>query len=290
MVIVRLIGGLGNQLFQYAAGRRIAYFHDVPLKFDISWFERVKSRKYSLSHFNIIEDIASSDDITRLKGKTGIGKFISRFFEVGRPYYERSAVREQFLHFDPNILKVSGNVYLNGYWGSEKYFKDIEDILRRELTVKTEPSAINIAMAERISQVLAVSMHIRRGDFVSNPITHQFHGLCSLDYYNMAIDRIAQMVEKPYFFIFSDDPQWVQENLNPKYPVTFVTHNSAEKDYEDLRLMSMCKHHIIANSTFGWWGAWLNPDPQRIVFAPRQWFNEPGLDTRDLLPDGWIKL
>jgi hypothetical protein len=219
-----------------------------------------------------------------------MGGFASRFTEKLQPYYKRSVVRERSLHFDPNILKVSGNVYLEGYWGTEKYFKEIEAIIRRELTVGTEPSPVNKAMAEHICQAPAVSIHIRRGDFVSNSTTHKFHGMCSAEYYNMAVDKMAQMVGKPHFFIFSDEPQWAQDNLKLKFPATFVTHNSANEDYEDLRLMSLCKYHIIANSTFSWWGTWLNTAPDRIVLAPRKWLNDPGIDTSDVLPDSWIKL
>ena len=290
MVIVRLIGGLGNQLFQYAAGRRVAHIHNIPLKLDITWFESNKLRKYRLDHFNIIADIASPDDIARLKCRKGLARFISRFAERCQPYYRRSVVRERFLHFDSNILKVSPNVYLEGYWGTEKYFKDIEAVIRREFTVKTQPSVANTAMAERISHVPAVSVHIRRGDFISNPSTHQFHGVCSLDYYSKAADMIAEMVERPHFFVFSDDPQWAQENLKLKHPITFVTHNSVDEDYEDLRLMSLCKYHIIANSTFSWWGAWLSSNPDKVVIAPHKWFNNPNLDTTDLFPDIWIKI
>jgi len=264
--------------------------HNVPLKLDISGFQNSKLRKYSLNHFNIMAGMASSDDVAPFRAKKGIGGLMSRAVERFQPYYRRAVVRERFFHFDPNMLKVPRDVYLEGYWQTEKYFKDIEGVIRQELIVKSQPSQVNIAMAERIGQVPAVSVHIRRGDLISDPATHQFHGICSLDYYNMAIEKIAQMVEKPHFFIFSDDPQWAQDNLKLKYPVTLVTHNSANEDYEDLRLMSLCKYHIIANSSFSWWGAWLNNAPDKIVLAPRKWFNDPGIDTRDVLSDSWIKL
>jgi len=290
MVIVRLIGGLGNQLFQYALGRRIAYMHNVPLKLDISGFENYKLHKYSLSHFNIMAGIASLDDVAPFRDKKGIGGLMSRVVERFQPYYRRTVVRERFFHFDPKILKLPRAVYLEGYWQTEKYFNDIDAVIRQELIVKSQPSQVNIAMAERIGQVPAVSVHIRRGDFISDVDTNRFHGMCSSDYYNMAVEKIAQMVGKPHFFIFSDDPQWTQDNLKLKYPVTFVTHNSANEDYEDLRLMSLCKYHIIANSTFSWWGAWLKTAADKIVLAPRKWFNKPGIDTRDVLPDSWIKL
>lgn len=289
MVIVKLMGGLGNQMFQYAAARRIALVNNLPLKLDLSWYEHYQLRPYSLKYLNISEAIASPDDITRVKGGGSILGRITRHIERIKPYYRRSWVIERQFNFDPNILQVFGPVYLEGYWQSEKYFKEIEHILRQEFTVKSRPDPLNEAIARNIQQTNSVSLHIRRGDYLSNPAIHQIYGVCSLEYYHTAIEKLVSTVEKPYIFIFSDDSCWAQENLKLAYPLTYVTHNGADKDYEDLRLMSLCQHNIIANSTFSWWAAWLNANPNKIVLAPRRWFNVP-IDTRDLFPDGWIKV
>jgi hypothetical protein len=287
MVIVQLIGGLGNQLFQYALARRIAHMHNVPLKLDLYGFESYKLHKYSLQHFNIREDFASPDEIARFKNKSGV---LARLATKFKPYYECSVVHERFFHFDSNMLKVSKNVYLEGYWQSEKYFKDIEDIIRREFIVKHKIDAENEQIAKHISSVRAISLHIRRGDYVSNTATNQIHGTCSLEYYHQAIDIIIKKVDKPYFFVFSDNSEWAKKNIIIDYPITFVDHNNADKNYEDMRLMSLCKHHIIANSSFSWWGAWLCTNPDKIIIAPRKWFNNQDINTTDLIPEKWIKI
>jgi hypothetical protein len=293
MVIVRLIGGLGNQLFQYAAARRLSILHQTTLKLDITLLEYYKLRRYSLTPFHIQEVFATPKEIAKVKGtsKKGLAKIAFRLSQKLKPYYRRSIFSEfHFGTFDPNIMKTPKDVYLDGYWQSEKYFVDIQDVIRREFTIKVEQDRQSREIAEQIAGTQSVSIHVRRGDYVSNPETRRVHGVCNLDYYKQCISLIAEKITYPHLFVFSDDPGWVTDNLRFDYPTTFVTHNDAAKNYEDLRLMSMCKHHIIANSSFSWWGAWLNANPNKIVLAPRRWFNDPGIDTRDLLPDGWIKV
>jgi len=293
MIIVRLLGGLGNQLFHYALARRLSILHNVPLKLDISQFETCKPRKYSLSAFNIIEDFATQDDIARIKGK-GFAIF-KRLMDALLPYHKRSFICERSFGFDPNILKSPKNVYLAGCWQSERYFEDIEDIIRREFTVKIKPDADNERAMELINSVNAVSLHIRRTDYVSLSAANQRHGTCRLEYYRQAVEIIAQKVESPHFFIFSDDIPWAKENITLRYPTVFISHNSStNKDFEDLRLMTQCHHHIIANSTFSWWGAWLNKRHGKIVIVPKKWFKkwytDESVDTKDLIPDGWIRI
>lgn len=156
--------------------------------------------------------------------------------------------------------------------------------------MKYKSDVTNEQVAQNILSVNAVSLHVRRGDYVSNLTINQFHGTCSLEYYNQAIAQIAKKVETPHFFVFSDDPEWVKSNLKIDYSITIVDHNNADKNYEDIRLMSLCKHHIIANSSFSWWGAWLCRNPNKIVIAPLKWFNDKSINTTDLIPDGWIKI
>lgn len=293
MIITQLIGGLGNQLFQYAVARRIAHFKNCQIKLDLSGFRNYNLRTYRLSYFNIIENIASPDEIASLKGSQGKNLPILALGLINKiqPYYKRSYIKECHFHFDPNMMKAPCNAYLEGYWQSEKYFKDIENIIRSEFTLKHEPDAINKEIYHIIGNSNSVSIHVRRGDYISNPITNQVHGVCPLDYYYRAIDKINELVkEPPHFFVFSDDPNWAGENLKTEDPVMVVSHNSLDKDYEDLRLMSLCKHHIIANSSFSWWGAWLCTNKEKIVIAPNKWFNTNEHDTRDLIPDSWIKI
>ncbi|ACL17490.1 glycosyl transferase family 11 [Methanosphaerula palustris E1-9c] len=295
MIIVRLKGGLGNQLSQYALGRKIAHLHNTELKLDTTWFTTISSdtpRTYRLNNYNIIGTIASAKEIQLIeRGRAqGRGYLLSKISDLLTPMYRRTYVRERMHTFDKAILTVPDNVYLDGYWQTEKYFKDIEEILRREVTLKDEPDSINLEMAERIQACHSVSLHVRRGDYVSNPTTQQFHGCCSIDYYNRAISLIEEKVDDPSFFIFSDDLPWAKENLDIPGEKTFVAHNGPEKEYCDLWLMSLCQHHIIANSSFSWWGAWLGQDAEKMVIAPRRWALSESFDTSDIIPDSWITI
>jgi hypothetical protein len=150
-------------------------------------------------------------------------------------------------------------------------------------------SGKNADIAEQIGRVNAVSLHVRRGDYVKNPKTTATHGLCSLDYYHTAIRYIYETVEQPYFFIFSDDMAWVKEHLKIDAPCQYVDHNQGKESFNDMHLMSLCKHHIIANSSFSWWGAWLNSSPEKIVIAPNKWFANQN-NIKDLLPNDWVTL
>lgn len=287
MIIVKLIGGLGNQLFQYAAARRLAQARSVPLKLDISGFGEYKLHKYSLAHFNIAEDFA--DEACRppkgllrkaadlAGGYPGAGGFTRLF-------------KEKSLRFDPALLEAPGNVYLDGYWQSEKYFKDAEALLRGELTFREGPDKANAPLAAEIAGCAAASLHVRRGDYAANPVTTGIHGLVGMDYYERAMRLLSAKVPGVRFFAFTDDPEWTAKNLSADYPVTLVGHNNADKNYEDLRLMSLCGHNIIANSTFSWWGAWLNAHPGKTVIAPAGWFKAGTHDSADLVPENWLRL
>ena len=276
------MGGIGNQMFQYAAGRRLALKHKTILKLDLTFLldrtplENFTYRDYALDAFNIQENFfnPTENNICRIEQKL-------------KPM---NSINEPHFYFWESMLCAPDDSYLNGYWQSEKYFKDVEDIIRNEFTVKLKADGLNKKLAEEINTCEAVSLHVRRGDYASNPVTNKYHGLCSLDFYQKALKKITSCTENPHFFIFSDEPEWAQENLNFKHPFKFVTRNGAEKSYEDLRLMSMCKHHIIANSSFSWWGAWLSEYQKKIIIAPRRWFNNDNLSTIDLIPEGWIKV
>lgn len=291
MIIVKLIGGLGNQLFQYALGRHLAEIHGTELKFDITGFEEYKLHSYSLSHFNIIENFATKEEVVgfqKYKRKPGKHWFLYNKFIAERKY-----IQQRQFHFDPRILRTGNNIYLDGDWQTEKYFKDIERIIRKEITVKTPISGKDKEVALAIAATTSVMMHIRRGDYVSDPVSNEYFGTQGLDYYKKAIAVIAEKVRDPHVFVFSDDHAWVKENIKLGVPTTYVDHNGADKNYEDLRLMSLCKHHIIANSSFSWWGAWLSQNPDKIVIGPKRWFNNPKkktTSTEDVLPREWVRI
>jgi hypothetical protein len=267
LIITKLIGGLGNQMFQYAIARRLAFMHNQVLKLDISSFKEYKLREYYLNHLNIIEQIATDEEINYLK--------------------DIRHVKEKYFHFNPEILELSKDLYLEGYWQSEKYFKDISEIIQQEFSVKQPLTGDNLRLGNLINSCDAVAVHFRRGDYVTNPVVYQYHGVCQMEYYHQAIRRIINQAPKAHFFAFSDEPDWVKQHIQLEFPFTVVDINSSNNSYEDLRLISFCKHHIIANSTFSWWGAWLSRFFGKIICAPQRWFNSPGLNTYDLIPDGW---
>lgn len=291
MIITRLIGGLGNQLFQYAVGRHLAEIHKTELKIDTSGFETYKLHKYSLWPFNIQENFASSQEIESLTAQEQVGGecMLARVLrKTLRP--AKTHIREKKLFsFDSKILRLPDGVYLDGYWQSEKYFNNIAGIIRQETTVKFQQTGKDKGLADMIASTESVSLHIRRGDYVSNPKTRQVHGICGIDYYSRCVEHITQIVKNPHFFIFSDAPKWVRINLKLPYPNTLVDHNDADKNYEDLRLMSQCRYNIIANSSFSWWGAWLNPRKNKLVLVPKRWLAKRGVSYMDIIPARWIR-
>jgi hypothetical protein len=291
MVITRLIGGLGNQMFQYAAGRALAEKHDVPLKLDISPFNRYDLHQYSLPHLAIREELASKGDIKKLlqQGYAIWWKVLAPFRESA---YRHSSMyrRQTSFGFSPSFFDMPSDVYLEGDWQSEKFFFSIREILLNEFAVVTKPSAENRDLLDQLEERNSVSIHIRRQDYVNDIDTQRIHGSCSEDYYRTGVRKILDQGGSPSFFVFSDDPQWVKENFTIDVPFKVIDHNDASHNYEDLRLMYSCKHNIIANSSFSWWGAWLNCNPKKMVIAPRRWFQGDDRDISDVIPKGFMAL
>lgn len=291
MIIVSLFEGLGNQMFQYATARHLAEKHSTILKLDVSFFELNKRRKYGLQCFNVQEHLATQNEIDRFLNRPR--NKIDRLFKnvVNKIGFgiraDENLFQEKFFHFDPNILEAPNHIYLHGFWQSENYFAEIRDVLLDEFSIKYPQDAQNKGLSEKIEFHQSISLHIRRGDYVQNDQANQFHGTCSLEYYRRCIDHINKRINEPHFFVFSDDPGWAKENLDSNLPITIVENNKF-RGYEDLRLMSQCKHNIISNSSFSWWGAWLNSNPDKIVCAPEQWFKNKSTDTRYLLPKNFI--
>ncbi len=294
MITVKLMGGLGNQMFQYALGRHLAEINHTELVLDLSVYSNTPpgntTREYELGVFNIVArtDDSSSD------GRGFKVKFLAKQLSTRLTngwVKKQEVIKEQGFRYQSTVLQAPDGAYLDGYWQSERYFIDIAEIIQHDFSLKTPLDAVNAATLATISQQPeAVSIHIRRGDYVANPQTNAFHGVMELGYYDKAIKYLGKQLKKPHFFVFSDDPVWCLENLHIDYPTTYVTHNSGNTGYKDMHLMSACKHHIIANSSFSWWGAWLNSSPKKLVVAPKQWFKDPTLDTRDLYLKGWHKL
>ena len=286
MVIVRLIGGLGNQMFQYALGRALALRHGVPVKLDIGGFEQYKVHGYCLNRLRIVEQYARPDEVRAIKLPGALPRILNRLFGLA----PNGWVREAAFHFDPTVMVLRPPLYLEGYWQSEKYFAAVRDVIRGEFTIRDSLNSQNRAVEERISNCNSVALHVRRGDYVSNPRTNAVHGVCGVEYYQRAAQLIGERIPRPEFFIFSDDPEWAKANLRLSFPSTVVNLNDASRSHWDLHLMSRCRHQIIANSSFSWWAAWLNGEASKIVIAPRRWFKQSDANTADLIPAGWLRV
>lgn len=293
MVIINLIGGLGNQMFQYAAGRALSLKRGDPLRLDISGFSNYGLHQgFELERiFNCTAEIANETDVRGILGWQSsplIRRVVSR--SSMSAFRRKSFVVEPHFHYWHGINNVPCDWYLSGYWQSEKYFSDVAEQIRRDFFFRLPLENENSKLANKINQVNAVSLHVRRGDYANNPVTTATHGLCTIDYYRAAIEHVAERVRQPYFFIFSDDITWVKNNLKMDFQHHYVDNNNGAESYNDMRLMSMCNHHVIANSSFSWWGAWLNEDSEKIVIAPKRWFNNHLAQTKDLFPRGWVCL
>ena len=283
MIISRLFGGLGNQLFQYATARAVAHAGGQPLLLDTRLAPPGDHWAYALNHFAIEARIAESSELPPDKSKP-LAYAAWRLF--GRSPRFR---RENGLGFDQTLLDERGDRYLHGYFQSEKYFAHLEDKLRQELRITTPPDDLNAKWLDEISACTSVSIHLRRGDYISD--AKSAYASCDAAYYQRALDHIGRQTKNDLtIFVFSNDPDWAKENLSFDHPTRFADHNGSDAPHEDMRLMSACTHNIIANSTFSWWSAWLNGNPEKIVVAPENWFATPKLTNPDIMPNSWVKV
>jgi len=294
MIIVKLMGGLGNQLFQYAAGKSLAHLRNTVLKTDLSFLEAdtkgaYTKRNYELGVFALENKFATKSKVAPFleKGKSRLARVAGRLFPS---FSDKMYAAESGHDYQTGFINFPADTYLDGFWQSEKYFAGIEEIIRKDFTFKTAPEGKNLELANKIKSVNALSLHVRRGDYVKNKAVMEFHGTCSPEYYAKSVKYISAKIKDLHLFIFSDDADWCRQNLVFDLPSTYIDHNTGDKSYEDMRLMSLCKHHIIANSSFSWWGAWLNPSKEKIVIAPAKWFAAADHQANDIYPSTWIKL
>jgi hypothetical protein len=291
MIIARIHAGLGNQMFQYAMGRSLSLRTGQPLQLDPYDFKTDTLRQYELDRYNITTpQISSARHLWEKR--------------LHRPRYEpaRRALRllpgawyheltvDAACGFDERILQLPGDIYLDGFWQSERYFYSIRQTLLEDFTFKDAATGPNQKILAAITSTNSVAVHIRRGDYVNTTVGLARHGICGLDYYQRALEYIQKRVGNPTFFLFSDEPDWVRANF-PNLPgSTIVSHNTGAKSPEDLRLMMHCQHFIIANSSFSWWGAWLGRLKNKLVVAPQHWFKSPELSDKDLVPESWVRI
>lgn len=293
MIVVRLMGGLGNQLFQYAAGRALALKHKTELQFDLSYLKADPNPNYTkrnleLNLFDLRITEVNPEDLEKFKSSSFIKKVLKKIF--GNSFSNYFVANQSKFNFLPEFNSYPSNTYLNGYWQSEKYFLDIRKVLLEELKINKSKSKEVLKAEKEIMNCNSVSLHIRRGDYVSLKSASEHHGVMPLEYYYQAIDIIKKQNKEITVFVFSDDISWVRENLKLTDKCVYIDFNKGENSVFDMYLMSLCKHNIIANSSFSWWGAWMNQNPKKIVTAPKNWFVNKEIKTNDLIPDTWLKL
>jgi len=303
MIVIRFIGGLGNQLFQYALGRHLSLIHNRPLRFDTSGYTATKpdpkrgTRLFGLHAFSVSGQVATPQELQPFQTcrRQGTRGRLARLANRCAPLRFRRYVVEpktDFWRFRPGVLTsaVAEAVLFEGYWQSEKYFKDIAEIVRNDLRPKLPAEGQNAEMLSTIGALDSVSVHVRHGDN-ANAVAKD-HGVLPTAYYERATALIKERIPNAQFFVFSDDPEWAKDNLRLSGPATFVVHNGDEKNYEDLRLMAACKHHVVGNSSFSWWGAWLGSKDGQIVFAPEKYMQSGARrwEYHDYYPALWKAL
>lgn len=284
MVIVRIQGGLGNQLFQYAAGSSLAQRLGTVCKLDLTSLHKKQLRQLELNYFSFEPLIATKEEIKEFVWLPTLYRHSPAFFsKLGKNIY-----REPHFHFDENFAQLPNHVYLDGYWQSEKYFSSNESRLRNELIIKPAYIQHLQEWVEEMEQNQSVSVHIRRGDYINKKVT-DYHGVLTTDYYNKSIRILAQKNPSIKLYFFSDDINWVKQNINIELPHEFIS-GKTRSTIEDFYLMSKCRHNIIANSSFSWWTAWLNSNKSKTIIAPQNWFKRTDLDTKDLIPKNWLRI
>ena len=285
-IILKLNGGLGNQMFQWALARMIEETTDMSVYLDMSYFTHGYARPFELDIFKL-EPKLVEDFWTKLKLNI-IWRLRSRL--KWEEFLGLTLYSEAKFNFDQNIHRIKANTFIEGFFQSERYFKCVEKQLREDFVFAKAPDAENSRLKADICSENSISLHIRRGDYVQKKRYQNVYATCSLDYYKRGVEYIAQNHPNPTLFIFSDDIEWVKENLKLPYQSVYVSHNTGEKSFEDMRLMSSCKHNVIANSSFSWWGAWLNANPEKVVIAPKKWFNDEKIVQTDVIPENWVRL
>jgi hypothetical protein len=289
MIIIKTSGGLGNQMFQYAFYMFFKTFQSE-VKLDKSSYDKSNIHNgFELDKVFKTHDIDFAeikDFINLLDNNKCINSKIRRKI-IG---LKKTHYKEFNLSYNKNIQKkfkhINYNIYFDGYWQSEKYFSSIKEEIRKEFVFQELDDEKNLSILNKIKNSISISIHIRRGDYLNNKL---YKNICTLEYYKRAIEIVEKNVHNPTFFIFSNDIEWCKENFNQLQKKEFINWNIGKDSFKDMQLMSLCSHNIIANSTFSWWGAWLNTNPSKIVISPTQFINSTN-SLKDLIPSSWIKI
>jgi len=292
IVIVRLQGGLGNQMFQYAFAVLLAKKNGTGVFLDKNFFSlREKKVGFTPRNFelNIFGNKYLEATHSQLLSFYNLS-FLDKIKKKLRLNYPK-IYNESVFGFNQSALNIKAPVYLNGYFQSSKYFIGYEELIKHLFLFPiNELDILNKELLTTIKNANTISVHIRRGDYAEDKVTQQFHGCCSIEYYQKAIAVLMNRYSDFTLVFFSDDVNWVKEQFeNLPYPKLFINNNSAENSWKDMLLMSSCTHNIIANSSFSWWAAWLNENTEKTVIAPKKWFEAKELDTKTILPEEWIQ-
>jgi len=293
LIISSLNGGLGNQLFQYAAGKSLALSNCTDHVLDISKykdeaFSNQTPRNLDILDFNISSKFAVDQDLIKLRPSNFV---LSRTLRS----FKNKFLKKYYLDWHPEIFSAGNNLYLDGYFQCEKYFIEIFQELRNEFTLR-ERYLLSIAhiLNEMRSGQPSISIHVRRGDYVNNLRIRHIYDICTLDYYVRATKELLRRYPNARLFLFSDDVNWVQSNMPIFKNVTLISDMktiSGEnlRPSQEMFLMSQCDHHIIANSSFSWWGAYLNVSPSKLVIAPNLWNRSKLFPQKEILPEAWLR-
>lgn len=298
MIISHLMGGLGNQMFEYAAGLALARQRRTTLKLDVSFYHEhdIDDRHYALDCLNVPAQFATAEEIQRFaRGTTWKERALVRLLNAcGIRRFDLSLVQTGTVHYQkqwtyyPEFHQLPDNVWLHGNYQSEKFFDSVADILRSQFSFRYPATAEVEDMAAKIRSKPSVAIHLRRGDYCGK---YQSIGAMSFDYYNRALNALRSKVPaETVYYIFSDEIDVVEREFQLPAPHYFVKCVQDANHYDALRLMSSCDHNIIANSTFSWWAAWLNPHPHKLVVAPERWFASGRWDERDMTPQSWLRI
>ena len=288
MIVVKIIGGLGNQLFQYSYAKSLQQ-KGYKVKIDISAFETYKLHGgYFIDRYLIDIELATPGELRRF-GVLGVASKLKKQFG----FKNNRLTGEEFFFFDDRLMSPEDDTYIQGYFQSEKYFLEIREVILSQISLKNSLSTYNAGIQKEISMCkISCSIHMRRGDYLTNSVANKVHGVLDIEYYKESIELLEnKFSDNIWYFIFSDDMEWVVDNLHIKNS-TFVDSDQDSCPNEDIFLMSLCDHNIIANSSFSWWGAWLNNNGKKVVISPKQWFMDKKMNdnTFDLIPSIWIRV
>jgi hypothetical protein len=292
MIIATIQGGLGNQLFCYAAARAAAHRLGCVLRFDLCDYRDNKDREFALERYHIVGRESTDQEFrpyremmrhtlkNRILNKVGYRRRCGKY----------RIFKQNGFGYDPDILSIRPHTLLRGAFQCERFFEDVSEIIRSEFIPKEEPDSVNREISHRICDSNSVCIHVRRTDYITDARYANIIRPCSIAYYMQALDRMNDSIEDPTYFVFSDEPDWCRANLDFNRKVYYIDANGPGEPWKDLHLISQCRHHIIANSTFSWWGAWLAQHAEQKVIAPGVWLIAKDLDSSQVVPPRWMRI